>query len=124
MNKLAWKQILITFAISFVVGVAFGRWEFASQMHHRWKDPEHRQRFILKKLDSKLNLNPDQEKQVAAIFKDFAPKMEAARSEMKPKMEVLRQEVREKIMPILTPDQQKKYDQMEQEWQQRRHKFN
>ena len=123
MKKLAWRQILVTFAVSFVLGAAFGRWEFSHMMQEKWRDPEAKQRWILKRLDRGLNLNGEQEQQVAAILKEAAPQMEAARAEMKPKLEILRQEVRAKILPILSSDQQKKYDQMETERQERKNKI-
>lgn len=123
MKKLAWKQILVTFAVSFVLGAVFGRWEFSHLMQEKWKDPEAKQRWILKRLDAGLRLNTGQERQVAEILKEAAPQMEAARAEMKPKLEILRKEVRAKIMPILSPDQQKKYHQMEAERQERKNKI-
>ena len=123
MKNISWKQILITFAVSFVLGTAFGRWEFSEQMHHRWKDPEARHEWILKRLDSRLHLNSDQEQKISAILKNAAPEWEAIRMEMGPKFDTLRQKVREQIRPLLTLDQQTQYDQMETEWKERKEKF-
>ncbi len=120
MKKLAWKQILITFAVSFVLGTAFGRWEFSSLMQKKWKDPEARQAWILKRLDSRLDLNASQKEKIAVILKEAAPQWEAIRQETRPRFEAAKQQVREKIRPLLDADQQKKYDQMETEWRERR----
>ena len=120
MKHLAWKQIIIAFAAAFVIGTIFGRWEYAEQMKHKWRKPEARQAWVLKRLDSKLELNPDQKEKISAILKESAPEMAAARAEMWPKIEAVRDQVREKIMPILTPEQQKKYDDMETEWRERK----
>jgi len=120
MRHLAWKQILIAVAVSFVFGVAFGRFEFSHRMHDKWKDPEARQQWILKRLDTKLVLNTEQEEQIASILKASAPKMDAVRSKIRPELEALRQEVRLQIMPILTAEQQKWYDQMEADRQERK----
>ena len=118
-----WKPVIITFAVSFVLGTAFGRWEFSQQMRDKWRDPEARQKWILKRLDSKLHLNADQEKQAAEILRASAPQMEAVKSKIRPEMDALRQEVRQKISALLTPAQQKAYVQMEAEWQERQKKF-
>lgn len=123
MKNLAWKQILITFAVSFVLGAAFGRFEFSHTMQQRWKDPEARQKWILKKMDAKLDLSPEQKEKVGVILREMAPQWEAARAEMKPKFEALRQQVRQKVTPFLDSNQLAKYDEMENEWRERRGKF-
>lgn len=120
MKNLAWKQILITFAVSFVLGAVFGRFEFSQTMHHRWKDPEARQKWVLKKMDAKLDLSSEQKEKITFILREMRPQWEAARAEMKPKFEVLRQQMREKVTPFLTSDQLGKYDEMEEEWRKRR----
>ncbi len=123
MRKIAWKSILITFAVSFVLGTAFGRWEYSEQMKLKWKDPESRQKWVLKKMDRELGLNREQEEKIAAILKETAPEMAAARAENFPKMDAIRQQVRTRISPLLTPAQQQKYELMDKEWQERKKKF-
>ena len=123
MKSLAWKQIIVTFAIAFVLGAALGRFEFAHHMHGKWKDPAERQKWILKRLDDGLHLNGQQETQIAAILQESAVQMEAVHSKVRPELEALRKQTREKIEPLLTPEQKSKYEQMEAEWQERRQKY-
>lgn len=123
MKNFAWKQVLITFAVSFVLGVGFGRWEFSCLVQKKWKDPQNRQEWILKKLDSKLSLDNSQKEKIGVILKDAAPQWEAIRAEMRPKFDIARQQVREKIRPVLNPVQQTKYDQMEAEWRERKERY-
>ncbi len=126
MKNLVWKQIIITFAISFVLGAAFGRFEFSHNMRNRWKDPEARQKWVLKKMTDKLKLSAEQQGKAAVILRDTAPQREAVRDEMKPKFEAIRLQVRERMTPFLTPGQVVQYDEMEKDWQEkhdRRGKF-
>lgn len=120
MRNLAWKQIFVAAAVSFVLGTAFGRWQQTQQMRERWHHRESRVEWILKRMDSKIHFTADQRQKVEVILKNASPKMDAIHEEMMPKMEAVRQQVRTEILPLLTPDQQKKFDEMETEWQKRR----
>jgi hypothetical protein len=124
MTRFAWKQVLITFAVSFVLGVAFGRWEFSDGMHKKkWSTPQEKQQWILKRLDSKLYLNAEQEKQITGILQETIPQIEAIRAKVRPETDAVREGARQRIRPLLTMEQQKKYDQMEAEWKERKRKY-
>ena len=116
----AWKQVLVTFAIALVIGFALGRWQFQSCAQKRWDRHQNKQEWILKKLSSKLNLSTEQRSKVQAILEETRPQMIALREEMFPKFDAIRKSVNQKIRPILNPDQQGKFDQMEARWEERR----
>ncbi len=124
-TKFAWKQILVTFAVSFVLGVAFGRWEFSDrqEMERKWKTPQEKQQWILQRLDSKLDLNDEQEKQIAAILQETIPQMEVVRAKIRPETDAIREQARQKIRPLLNPDQVEKYKKMEAKWQERKRRY-
>jgi len=73
------------------------RWQ-----HYRGNRLEH--------LTKALDLTPDQQAKVKAIFEQAKPQIKAAREEGRQKMQAIRENVQAQIRPILTPAQQTKYD--------------
>ena len=57
-----------------------------------------------------LDLTPDQQAKVKAIFEQARPQIQAAREEAREKGKAIRENIRAQIRPILTPAQQQKYD--------------
>jgi Spy/CpxP family protein refolding chaperone len=74
---------------------------------HRWqRERGNRVEHLTKALD----LTPDQQAKVKAIFEQAKPQIQAAREEGKQKAQAIRESVRSQIRPILTPAQQQKWD--------------
>jgi periplasmic protein CpxP/Spy len=71
----------------------------------------------LERLTQELKLTDDQKSKVAAILKEDEPAMKALQDKMMSDMKALRAASDTKIEGILTPDQIKKYEQMQQEHQ-------
>jgi len=61
-------------------------------------------------LTKALDLTPDQQAKVKAIFEQAKPQIQAAREEGKEKAQAIRESIRSQIRPILTPAQQTKWD--------------
>src|ERR1044071_3608909 len=101
-------KILLALLLGIILGGA-GVWQYTMVHPRRW-DSESRFKFMLRQFNHRLDLNKDQQKQVADILQEKRKKIEAIRAEMKPKCQAIRQETRTEIRKILTPDQQKKYD--------------
>ena len=120
--KLAWKQILITFVISFVAGAGVMHCQLQHHFYSHWKH-EDREKRMLERLSSKLHLTGEQKKQVEVILEEAQPEMAALRSEVRPKFEALRNSTNTKIRKILNSNQQEKFDQMQTEWEARKKKF-
>ena len=57
-----------------------------------------------------LDLTPDQQAKVKAIFEQARPQIQAAREEAREKGKAIRENIQAQIRPILTPAQQQKYD--------------
>lgn len=70
---------------------------------------------MVKQLDKKLNLTDEQEKQLTALYTDFAKK-DLSREERQTAM----QELEKKVASLLTDEQKKVYEQMKKEHPQRK----
>jgi len=78
-----------------------------SDRPHRWQ--RNRGNHI-ERLTKALDLTPDQQAKVKAIFEQAKPQIQAAREEGRQKAKAIRENLRSQIRPILTPAQQSKYD--------------
>jgi len=76
----------------------------------RWK---HQRGNRLEHLTKALDLTPDQQAKVKAIFEQAKPQIQAAREEGRQKVKAIGDNVRAQIRPILTPAQQTKWDAMQ-----------
>ena len=74
---------------------------------YRWQQKRgHR----LERLTKALDLTPDQQAKIKAIFEQAKPQIQAAREEAHGKARAIRENIRSQIRPILTPAQQAKWD--------------
>jgi periplasmic protein CpxP/Spy len=64
----------------------------------------------VERLTKALDLTPDQQAKVKAIFEQAKPQIKAAREEGRQKAQAIRENIRSQIRPILTPAQQQKWD--------------
>jgi len=64
----------------------------------------------VERLTTALDLTPDQQAKVKAIFEQARPQIKAAREEGRQKIQAIRESVQSQIRPILTPAQQTKWD--------------
>ncbi len=105
--------------IIFVMGILIGCAGTGFYIHHcfsrAWMNSgDHHH--VVEVLDRELNLSPEQKAQVAKIFDEAAPSMEALRVETNTKLKSVRDNTSAKIRLALTADQQKKYDQLKAKW--------
>ncbi len=111
-----WHYIVIALLIGFGSGILFDQsGHFFGPRGKRW-DKEH----MMKKFNSRLHLNPEQQQKVSAIFEAQHPKMMALHEETRPKFEVLRNEVDAEIRKLLTPEQAEELTKMSMEMESRR----
>jgi protein CpxP len=73
----------------------------------RW---QHKRGNHVERLTKALDLTPDQQAKVKAIFEQAKPQIQAARAEGRQKAQAIRENIQAQIRPILTPAQQQKYD--------------
>ena len=76
----------------------------------RW---QHKRGNPVEHLTKALDLTPDQQAKVKAIFEQARPQIKAAREEGRDKVQAIRESTRSQIRPILTPAQQAKWDAMQ-----------
>ena len=120
--KLAWKQMFIAFVSGVMVGVVGARWCASYRVHHRWESGQF-QTHMLQRFSSKLKLTPEQRTRVAAILDAKRQKIDALRAEIRPRFEEIRTSTAAEIRQLLTPEQQKKFDVMQAEWQAKQAKW-
>jgi len=80
-----------------------------------------RERYVTK-LQRDLALSPEQLTQVTAILDETGERFREIRQRMSPEFDAIRQQQRKRIMDLLQPDQQVKYQQILEEWRQRHEK--
>jgi Spy/CpxP family protein refolding chaperone len=74
-----------------------------NRWHHRRGNPvEH--------LTKALDLTPEQKAKLQPIFDQAKPQLMAVRQEAKQKIDKIRENIQGQIRPILTPEQQQKFD--------------
>lgn len=117
-NALKWKlglAILLVFVAGGMTGAFFGVHHLR---HHIILGPPHsgdvpdRMREHLRRT---LGLSAEQEKKVAPIVDATSAKLETIRVETAERVRTVMEESKKEIAPLLTPEQQKKLDQLESE---------
>ena len=114
--KLAWMQLLVAFLLGAVVGATGAYAGAQHRMHRHWKPGEMQAR-MLERFSSKLKLTPEQRTKVAAILEDKRERMQALRAQMRPRFEEIRTSTASAIRPLLTVEQQEKFDVMNAKWE-------
>lgn len=69
-----------------------------------------------------LNLNPDQQKQIQAIFNDTRARYAELHAKLDPEYEQVRQDGRDRIRQVLTPEQQPKFEELLRQMDEERRK--
>lgn len=99
-------------ALAFLAGAVFGfvaHNVYAQRTTRGASSPkEYRERYIAK-LRTDLTLSPEQVTQVTAILDQTGERFRELRERIDPDFEAIRQQQRQRIMAILTPEQQPKY---------------
>jgi len=122
--KTAWKQITVALSLGFLLGGGFGFWmgERGSPFHGK-RSPEERKERLLKKFVSELQLTDSQITDVKKILDSSSDRMGTVRSEMRAKFKAIRGEMKKEIEPLLTEDQRRRFDKMEEEWEARKKRW-
>jgi Spy/CpxP family protein refolding chaperone len=75
---------------------------------------------VVERFSRKLDLTPDQQREIAAVLEENRQKVKALRGEIRPRFEEIRNATRQEIRQYLSPEQQAKFDAMQAEWDARR----
>lgn len=100
--KSPWKEIIVALLVGGMVG-----WFAAAkfQDHRPWKKGN-----MLEHFSRELHLTAEQQQKVAKIMEAKRAQFESLRQEMEPKMDEIKKASRQEIRTILTPEQQKLFD--------------
>jgi Spy/CpxP family protein refolding chaperone len=117
-SDLRWK-LGLAFLLVFVAGGMTGFFSSVHLMrHHIMLGPPHsgdvpdRMREHLRRT---LGLTADQEKKIAPVVEATSAKLETIRVETAERVRTVMEDSKKEIAPLLTPEQQKKLDQLESE---------
>ena len=117
-SELKWKlafAFLLVFVAGGMTGAFFG---IHGLRHHMMLGPPHsgdvpdRMREHLRRT---LDLTADQEKKIGPIVDATSAKLEAIRVETAERVRLVMEESKKQVAPLLTPEQQKKLDNLESE---------
>lgn len=117
--KIQWKQVVVSLLTGLLLGAAVGIWAAPSRHHGHFEDGK-RHGLMMKGLYRKLDLTSEQRAQVDKILEESRQKIKSLRAESTPRFEEIRKEAHKKIRAILTPEQQKKFEEMEERREKRR----
>jgi Spy/CpxP family protein refolding chaperone len=110
--------------VAFLLGAATGALGLGLyQARTGWwgphRGPDRFERFLLQRLTRELDLRPEQRQQVESILRETGQEFARLREEIRPRIRDIRVRSREKIQAILSPEQQTKYEALEEEWDRR-----
>jgi Spy/CpxP family protein refolding chaperone len=102
--------VAVAFVAGALIGFAGGRVYSIYRLFHR---PESATRGILRHLDRELKLNPQQHDQVAAILDRHHKRMQSIMDTVRPQMHQELDAANKEIGAVLTPEQRKKFEEMQ-----------
>ncbi|MBI4388105.1 MAG: hypothetical protein HY582_03595 [Candidatus Omnitrophica bacterium] len=117
--KPSWHWVVIFLLIGFALGTIFGERYAKESFHRHWKKGDAKQH-MLERFSKKLDLTAEQREKVATVFEAKHPEMLALQEEVKPKFDALRNSTQAEIRKLLSPEQQKKLDEMNAKREERR----
>ena len=123
MNKLKLATgIILIFALGVLTGMLGSGMYFKQRIEHFHETgPQARKEMLMKRLTHRLELTPQQQEQIAGIFDDMREQLFSLRSRHKPDLERIREQGHARIKDILSPEQQKQFDEMTARMKKRRH---
>jgi Spy/CpxP family protein refolding chaperone len=115
------KQILAALLIGCLIGIVAGARFEKSAYHRFWKTGPDSERLV-KKLGKDLGLDDKQREAIKAIVDKRQVQVVALHQEVDGKFGALRDGMNAEIRAALTPDQQKKFDDLVAKWNAKRHR--
>lgn len=115
--KIAWLQVFMALILGFAAGIMFDKGlipgcsclkkHCCQSKHNLFKKNK------LERLSKELSLTQDQRTKVAAIFEAKRSDMKKLREEIRPRFDIIRKSASKKIISVLTPEQQTKFEKFE-----------
>lgn len=111
--KKNWKQITVALMLGLLLGTALGRFSYIGFDRH-FGSHEKRMERKFKRFTKELNLTPDQQEKIKAIFKEKHGKIDMAREKTRPAYKAIREKAKQEIRALLTEDQIVKFNALEE----------
>ena len=111
----AWMLMLVVFLLGGVTGASVDRFWFLKGQNAppgKHGSGERGPGWMVDRLKSDLNLTEEQTASIRTIFADMRKEFPMSRINECPGLKESREKSRERIRAVLTPDQQKKYDEI------------
>jgi Spy/CpxP family protein refolding chaperone len=126
-NSLRWK-LIVAFILVFLAGAAtgfFSATHFGHSIFFRHAPAGSIAGHVKEHLRAELKLTPEQVAEISPIIDQATASLEAKREQTGREVRAIFEGMHARIAPLLTPEQQKRLDQMEQRHRQmmRRHGF-
>ena len=118
-----WKLIsglLLVLVLGILAGAFGTRLYLKNRFAHLRKDPKARQAFIMRKLSKELELTPDQKIKIEKIVEQLGEKRREFFLKNRPEIKKIMDEGFLQIKKELDNDQQKKLDELREEFEKRR----
>lgn len=117
------RNAIVGFFIGMLVGGAIMKSAHPRFGRHG-TTPEKRHERIVSKLTSKLDLTPEQREAVSGILAEGRTKVDVVMGDVRPQINEIREETSSRIKVLLTPEQQEKFEKlnekMKKRWKKRR----
>lgn len=117
--NIKWNQVAISAAAGFMLGAAFSGL-YITRLHRHMpfaaKDP-------MDMIGRELGLSADQKKELTKTFEKYRPELEKIMAADRPKFEAVRKRSKAEMAAILTPEQMKKMNKLEEQMGRHRGKF-
>ena len=101
------SAVCLTLFATVTIGLAQDSAAKDNDRPHRW---HHKRGNPVERLTKALDLTPEQQAKIQPIFDQAKPQLKAARQESREKVRTIRENTMAQIRPILTPEQQQKFD--------------
>lgn len=101
------SAVCLTLFATLTIGLAQDSAAKDNDRPHRW---HHKRGNPVEHLTKTLDLTPEQQAKIQPIFDQAKPQLKAARQESRDKVRAIRESTMAQIRPILTPQQQEKFD--------------
>jgi Spy/CpxP family protein refolding chaperone len=118
---ISWKTLLAGFALGLVAAGGWGAW-YANEHARLWERPGGHEAKLLKEMTRELDLTHEQSAAVDAILQAQREKIKVIRAEIRPRMEEIRDEAGGEIRSLLQPEQQKRFDLLQERLKEERRK--
>ncbi len=111
--NMRWNQIAISVAVGFLAGALFSDFY---HMHIKRRPPKAvPEEGAIERCTRELDLSKQQQDQVAAIFKEYRPKVRGVKDSIRPALEGLRLKIKSELRSVLTQMQYSKLEKLDDE---------